>query len=332
MIKEPEYSALLKYIRNGLVEQIHFGIILHMNKKGVIKKIGNDNNYKFYHRSCMKPLQAAILTDLGIDKKYNLSLEEIALCCASHTGDEIHQKNVLSVLRKGGFCENDLLCSCHEPLSKDEQKKLILNNEQPGKIHNNCSGKHSAMLLVCKEKGYDIKNYTDINHPLSSLIINNVCRLCETDEKDIIISKDGCTLPVIATNLETLGRGFLNLFCNPKYERIKQAFLNYPYHIGGNYRLDSEIIAASKNHLIAKVGACGLCVVVNPDKEECIVVKIADSNMEARTVVTVNALLQLNWQTLEMVESCQLSKIYNNKISCQNGEIVGEITDCFNLN
>lgn len=332
MLKEPEYSALLKYIRNGLVEQIHYGIILHMNKKGVIKKIGNDNNYKFYHRSCMKPLQAAILTDLGLDKKYNLSLEEIALCCASHTGDEIHQKNVLSLLSKGGFSENDLLCSVHEPLSKDEQKKLILNNEQPKKIHNNCSGKHSAMLLVCKEKGYDIKNYTDINHPLSSLIINNVCRLCETDKKDIIISKDGCTLPVTATNLEALGRGFLNLFCNPKYERIKQAFLNYPYHIGGNYRLDSEIINASGKHLIAKVGACGLCVVVNPDKEECIVVKIADSNMEARAIVTIKALLQLKWPISNIKETDHFSKIYNDKIYCQNGEIVGEIKECFNLN
>ena len=154
-MKEPEYSKLVKYRRNGLVEQIHTGIIIHMNKNGIINKIGNDNNYKFYHRSCMKPLQFSPVIDLNIDKKYNLSLEEIAVCCASHTGDTIHQEIIRNILKKANFTEDDLLCLPHEPLSKDEQKRLIINNTKPQKIHNNCSGKHSAMLLICKELGFD---------------------------------------------------------------------------------------------------------------------------------------------------------------------------------
>ena len=118
MLKEPEYAQLLKYIRNGLVEQVHYGIILHMNKHGIINKIGEDNNYKFYHRSCMKPLQVSPLIDLGLDKKYNLTPDEIAVCCASHTGDIIHQEKIRALLKKAGFSENDLLCAAHQPLSK----------------------------------------------------------------------------------------------------------------------------------------------------------------------------------------------------------------------
>ena len=214
MLKEPEYADLLKYRRNGLVEQIHCGIILHMNKKGIIKKIGNDNNYKFYHRSCMKPLQVSPIIDLNIVEKYKLSEEEIAVCCASHTGDVIHQDKIRSILSKSEFSENDLLCLPHEPLSKQEQIRLIKNNINPQKIHNNCSGKHSAMLMICKELGFDIKTYTDIKNPLSDFIINHVCKLCEISRTDIVISKDGCGLPVIATTLEVLGKGFLNLFFN----------------------------------------------------------------------------------------------------------------------
>ena len=45
MSKEPDYACLLKYSRNGQTEQVHYGLIVHMNKKGVINKIGNDNGY-----------------------------------------------------------------------------------------------------------------------------------------------------------------------------------------------------------------------------------------------------------------------------------------------
>lgn len=331
MTCEPKYSNLLKYVRNNQTEQIHSGLILHINKNGIINKIGEDNGYKFYHRSCMKPMQFSPVIDLKLDEKYNLTSKEIAVCCASHTGEEFHQKEIYSVLNKIGFNEDDLLCPPHEPLSKSEQKRLILTGKDYTKIHNNCSGKHAAMLMLCKELGYPIENYTDMSHPLSDLIINQVCRLCEVEKNEIIISKDGCGLPVVATTLEALGKGFLNLFCNPKYEKIKDTFLNNPYYIGGYQRLDSEIIHSNKN-LAAKVGACGLCVVVNTEKEEALVVKVADSNMEARSIITIDALLQLKWSEPDMVKSDQLNNIYSKTICSQTGEILGVIKNCFNIN
>jgi L-asparaginase II len=324
---EPNYAKLVEYQRNGLVEQLHFGIILHLNKQGIINKIGDDNNYKFYHRSCMKPMQASPLIDLGLDKKYNLSLEEIAVCCASHTGSVVHQKIINQILSKIGFSEDDLLCLPHAPLSLEEQKRLFQNNLEPTKIHNNCSGKHSIMLAFCKELGFPIKNYKDFDNQLSDFIINHVCKLCEVDRKNVVVSKDGCGLPVIATSLEELGRGFLNLFCNQKYYKIQQAFLNFPYVIGGNNRLDTQIISSSKN-LVAKVGACGLCVVVNIEKEECVVVKIADSNMEAREVATIDFLEQLKWPI--SIENDHFNK-YTKVIKSQDDEILGEIHTCFNI-
>lgn len=327
-----KYVNLIEYVRNGLVEQVHQGIILHINKKGIIKKVGDDKGYKFYHRSCMKPLQIASLIDLELDKKLNLTLEEIAVCSASHSGEIIHQNIVRSILKKINCNENDLLCKPHEPLNKDEQKRLIRGNKEPEKIHNNCSGKHSAMLAICKEKSFDITNYNEIDHPLTKLILNRVCELCEVDNNEIIISKDGCGLPVIATSLEQLGKGFLNLFLSPKYEKIKNAFLLHPHIIGGTDRLDSDIIKASKGSLIAKVGAGGLCVVVNPQKEECIIVKIADSNMEARAFAVINAILQKKWPDNNGEFSDQINKMYINKIASQYSEILGEIRHCFNIN
>ena len=324
-MREPKYVKLIEYVRNGLREQVHFGLIIHMNKERIIKKIGEDNNYKFYHRSCMKPLQVSPLIDLGLDEKYKLTEEEIAVCCASHTGDKIHQKYIKSFLNKTGFSENELLCPEHEPLSKKECDNLIIKGLLPKKIHNNCSGKHSAMLAICKEKGFNYENYKDMDNPLCEYIINHVCNLCEVNRNDIVISKDGCGLPVIATTLQELGRGFLNLFTNEKYKRIKNAFLNHPVLIGGEGRTDTKIIQNTKN-IIAKVGACGLCVIVNIEKEEAIVIKIADSNMQAREFAAFEAIKQEKW--IEE-NSIRINNLINREIRTLDFILVGEVNFLF---
>ncbi len=149
-------------------------------------------------------------------------------------------------------------------------------------IHNNCSGKHSMMLALCKYKGWSTKNYLDDDHQLNIEIIKKVIELSEVKNEDYVKSKDGCGLPTVATTLTQLGRAFLNLFLDEKYSVIKNAFLKHPYLIGGHERLDSEIIAASEN-IVAKVGAGGIVVIVNLIKEEAVVIKIADANMKAHT-------------------------------------------------
>ncbi len=328
--KDNNYVKLVEYKRGNLTEQEHMGCIVHLNEHGVIKKLGDKNNYKFYHRSCMKPLQAASMIDLNLDKKYKFSLKEIAIMSASHTGDIIHQKQVLSVLNKIKAIEDNLICNEHEPLSKKECERLIKNSLKFRKIHNNCSGKHAMMLAICKDKNFSIENYNDYKHPLTEIIISKVCELCNIDKSEVIMSKDGCSLPVIASTLEELGRGYLNLFLNPKYEKIKNAFLKYPYLIGGEGRLDSELINATDN-IIAKVGAGGLCVVVNLIKKEAIVVKIADSDMQARSFVVINSLLQKKWLEPDRLFSNPLKKIYTKEILSQKGEILGEIFECFSL-
>ena len=70
--------------------------------------------------------------------------------------------------------------------------------------------------------------------------------------------------------------------------------MNHPYLIGGENRLDTKIIQNSEN-IIAKVGAGGLCIVVNLEKEEAFVVKISDCDMKAREYVVVQSLKNLHW-------------------------------------
>lgn len=296
--KNTEPAKLVIYNRDGLIEKEHFGYVVRCDRNRVIEKIGDDKNYPFYMRSCAKPLQAALMIDYELDKKFNLTEEEIAICAASHAGEKIHVDIVKSILDKFGISPSKLKCGNHEPISKTAQNELLLNGEEPSAIHNNCSGKHAMMLGLCKLNDWDMDNYDNINHPLQQEIIKKIYELCEI-KTEYPITKDGCGVPIPSMPLVNMAKGYLNLFCNPKYARLKNAFLNHSYVIGGEDRTDTMIIEKSDN-LVAKVGAGGLCIVVNTELEEAFVVKICDADMTAREFVTVDLINNLRWTNIKL--------------------------------
>ena len=297
--KNTEPAKLVTYVRDGLIEKEHFGYVVRYGKNHIIEKIGDDKNYPFYLRSCAKPLQAALIIDYELDKKYNLTEEEIALCAASHAGEKVHIDIVKNILNKFEIPEEKLKCGNHAPISRSAQDELLLLGKKSSAIHNNCSGKHAMMLGLCKLNDWDMDNYDNINHPLQQAILKKIYQLCEVKTQEFPVTKDGCGVPVPSMPLENILKGYLNLFCNPKYEKIKNAFLNHSYTIGGENRTDTKIIENSKG-LIAKVGAGGLCVVVNTQLEEAFIVKICDADMSAREFVTIDLINNLHWANIQI--------------------------------
>lgn len=310
------YSSLVKYIRGGLVEQEHFGVVVHSSlgyprsacalTPCSLAIVPNEdtpdwNATPYFLRSCAKPLQASLIVDYGL----NFTPEEIALCCASHAGEEIHVELARNLLKRMDLQESALKCGLHRPLSKSvpEGEETI--------FHNNCVGKHIMMLSLCKLKDWDLETYYEAGHPLQIAIKEKINALCEV-EGDYPVTKDGCGVPIASMPLWNILRGYLNLFCS--YGQIRDAFLNYPYIIGGKDRLDTKIMQGHRN-LIAKVGAGGLCVVVNLECEEGFVVKIADCDMKAREIVVIDTLKTLGWADIPV----------EREIKTLHGEVVGEI-------
>ena len=315
----PEYKLLMQCKRSDLIDEEHSGLIILVDENGKIeRKIGKDNDYLFWHRSCMKPFQLAAISE--IIKYYQLTNEEIAVCTASHAGDDIHLKAVKSILKKIGEDEQSLLCPPHNPLSKTAQAKLILNNEKPRSIHHNCSGKHAAILAYCKMKGWNLKNYNDINHPVQKMILKFVSDICEYPK--YLLTKDGCTLPVLGTPLKNLAKGFINLSANPEYKNIINAIIACPYHFGGEERTDSQIIIAGGKKLIAKVGAGNLCCVTDTSEKTCLIIKVADSDNFARGFVLTEVLKSLG--KLPDYTKSRLAELFSSEIKTDNGEIIGK--------
>ena len=301
----------VEHLRDGLVEEEHSGYVL-------TTKFGEASDYPYYLRSCAKPLQASLMIDYGLDEKYNLTSEEIALCCASHAGEKCHTDIAKRLMHKFGLEYDWLKCGLHAPLYDKNTKEEITY------YHNNCVGKHILFLALCKENGWDIETYDNINNPLQQKVKEKIAYLCEIPLKDGIypysITKDGCGVPILAMPLKNMLAGFINLFCDSKYEKIKNAYLENPYIIGGMNRLDTEIIQNSDG-LVAKVGAGGLCVVVNTKEKDALVVKINDCNMDTRRLVVFEALNRLGWSDYK----------YDKTIKTLHGEIVGNINIELNL-
>ena len=282
---------LIEHLRDGLVEQEHSGFIIF---KSLSKQIcfGDSMNYPFYLRSCAKPLQASLMIDVGLDTALNLSSEEIAIACASHAGEDCHIQTAKSFMYKADICEGWIRCGLHSPLAKS------ITCTEPTVFHNNCSGKHILMLSLCKHFGFSVDNYYEKTHPLQLLIKKKIYELCEY-RGETPVSTDGCGVPIFSMPLMNMLTGFLNLFCNEKYSKIKNAFLDNPYIIGGEDRLDTKVMQNSPN-CVAKVGAGGLCIVVNTKTNEGFIVKILDSDMNAREFVVLNILKQLGWSNIEI--------------------------------
>jgi len=327
-------ALLLQYIRNPLPEQEHYGFVLHSNKTEIINKIGDSNNELFWLRSCMKPLQASLLVDFDLINHFSLSSAEIAVCCASHAGDDEHIDVISNLLKKIGMKEDDLKCPAISGEWRVESGKLGQKNNSPlftlhsplsRKLYHNCSGKHTLMLMACLKQGWSIADYDEVTHELQKIIVKKIAQLGEYTG-EMPVSKDGCGLPVCAMPLRNINTAYLNLFLDAKYAVIKNAFIEHPYLIGGAQRLDSEIMnASSSDCLIAKVGACGLCAVVNLKKEEAVIVKISDANMSARSIVTIEALKHRGWLTDDEINAAPLKNLYDTVLKTSHGETIGFI-------
>ncbi len=295
---------ILQYIRDGLIEEEHIAEFSDGERT---------NGSPYYLRSCAKPLQASLMVDFDMPKEFELTSAEIALICASHAGEESHVRLAQSLLDKFGLTLENLKCGIHRPISKSADFKLRIEGVEPNELYNNCIGKHLLFLALCKINDWDLTDYDNINHPLQKLVKERINSLCEV-EYSYPQTKDGCGVPILSMPLFNMVRGYKNLFSSPKYALIKKAFLDNPYIIGGENRLDTEIMQNS-NTLIAKVGAGGLCIVYNTQNKKSIGLKIKDCSMDARRFAILEILNRLGWGCFK----------YDNTIKTLHGEIVGEI-------
>lgn len=323
--------------RSGRIECIHYGYVCITDANGKIIYHLGDPNTKIYLRSSAKPFIAIPFVESGAIRKYGMTMDEVAVICSSHSGQDFQRETVHSILHKLGLNEGNLQCGCAEPYNKNVQDQLIKEGKRPTPLYNCCSGKHAGMLALCKFCGYPIDHYNDADHPVQKLILKTMAELIGCSEHDIILGMDGCTVPSFMITLHQhsflyalLAAGYQ---AKSKYSQslglINEAMRNKPRMVIGDGELCTELMKACKSKVIGKVGELGVYCVSIPEKNLGICIKIIDGKEEAVYPVVIRLLEQLD--VLKRHEVEQLETFAHPKVTDNFGRILGSIASVVDI-
>ena len=331
-------EILARVIRGATVESVHRGHLIVIEGDGnIVKSLGNPETVTFF-RSSAKAFQAIPFLRSGAAHFFGFDEKEIAMAVASHSGEKFHTEIAAQMLDKAGFSESDLRCGAHLPFNEKRAEEMIRTQEKPTQLHNNCSGKHAAMLAFAKHIGADFRTYDALENPVQQAILECIAEFTEIPQDEIEIGIDGCAAPNFALPVSAMAKSFAKLVLPEDLDeitleavkRIVSAMINFPELIGGNDRLDTIIMQAASGKIISKVGAEGvyLAGVVPSAKWKTglgIAFKIEDGeDKRARPVLAVELLRQLG-----ILGESDLNEISPMKIFNRRGDAVGKVVANF---
>lgn len=284
-VRDPGHVPLVHVVRDGLVESVHHGSVVVLAADGTVEFAAGDVDAAFYPRSALKPVQAVGMLRAGLD----LDGELLALAAASHSGEDRHLDGARRILRAAGLTDADLRNTPDLPYDPVVRESWIARGRPPSRIAQNCSGKHAAMLLTARERGWPVERYTDPGHPLQQAIAQTVREL--TGRPLARISVDGCGAPLFSVSLLGLTRAFARIACAPPgshERRVARAVREHPEMLAGTRR-DVTLLMRAIPGLLAKDGFEAVQVAALPDGR-AVGVKIADGSDRARMPATAAAL------------------------------------------
>lgn len=324
-------SIICKVTRGNLLESAHivYGVAI-AEDGGIIVSSGNAD-YVTCIRSAFKPFQVAASVKAGAVDAAGFNESELALMCASHSGEEVHVKTAKSMIEKLGFDLSYYECGSHPPYEKDSRHKVIRDGTELTPYQNNCSGKHAGMLALAKHLNVDPNGYTKPEHPVQQTILQ--LAQAYTGINDIPISIDGCSAIAPFFSLRTIALLFQKLAKQetPELARAYNAMVNNPYLIGGKNRFDTDVIGVLKGRCIAKVGGeavQGVGIQTEKYGYVGITLKVLDGNQRClpqATIAMLNKLELLTDSEQQELEQWSDEKRFNHrKIHIGNRKIIWE--------
>lgn len=226
-------ALVVDVVRGDVVEARHVVHAVAVSDGKVVAAAG-DPEHVTYFRSSAKPIQALPVVRVRPD----LDDAEIAIACASHLHRPEQLEPIRSLLAKAGATEEELECG-----------------PEPTRIEHNCSGKHAAMLVLCRERGWPTDGYRLAGHPCQRAMAAEIAQAAEVEFMPEAI--DGCGVPTYGLTLERMAHAFArleSLECGP---RVADAMRARPELIRGAGAPDTELMRLGAGWA-AKGGAEGL--------------------------------------------------------------------------
>lgn len=291
---------LIETTRGGTPECLHFGAVAVTDTQGRVLAHAGDPRWLTFTRSTLKALQALPFMEAEGPHKMGFTRENIAMMCASHSGEPMHVAQVQEMLDKAGLTYKKLQCGCHVPMFVE--LGVAPAPAEYDERHHNCSGKHSGFLAMCVQQGWPVESYLDPGHPLQQAIRRDVARAVGLAPEQLKMGIDGCSAPNYAMPLANLARGYARLASGSadaefgeSFAQLADAMTARPDLVSGTARNDLAFMRAGQGDWVTKVGADGVQAFASRSRGQAFAVKIADGSKVALHSATVAVLDQLGW-------------------------------------
>lgn len=283
--------------RAGTRESSHlvYGIVREAGPSGRGHAFGDPQLTAFW-RSSMKPLQILPAVRDGVLARLGLGAEALALACASHHGTARHLEVVQSVIDAAGLTPEMFACGPHRPFDDGAARGMDRAGRLPGRIHNNCSGQHAALLALCVARGWPVAGYHEPEHPLQRTIRRELSAWLGENCERMPWATDGCGLPTPALSLWDMARVFAEFGASSEaaVRSVVTAMTTHPTLVSGPTALSANLMRASSGRILAKEGAEGVFCLASAEGEWGAAFKVLDGATRPLGPAVVHALATLS--------------------------------------
>lgn len=315
--------------RGDLVESRHRVHAAVVDAHGRLLDAARDPELRVWWRSCAKPFQVMPLLRSGGFDALGWGAEELALACASHGGEPEHLVIAARMLARLGLEEGDLACGAHEPLAARGAWLAREAGQRLTRLHNNCSGKHAAMLARAQQLGVSTARYEGASHAVQRDCLLAVSQWCGLAPDALAVGVDGCGVSVFALPLANMAFSYARLVHaavagDVPSRRVISAMTGHPFLVGGSDRFDTLLMEACGGNVVCKIGAEGVHTFAIVDRAIGFALKVEDGAQRAQFPAVLALLAAYDALPNPLPEA--LREHMTRMVRNTRGETVGTIT------
>ncbi|MDX2103338.1 MAG: asparaginase [Alphaproteobacteria bacterium] len=317
--------------RGTLVESRHSVLAVIADANGSVREGWGDLSRPVFARSAIKPLQALPLLETGAADRFALTLQHIAIACASHMGEPRHVALVAEWLARIGLTEEHLACGAHDPLNVEAAYGLVRAGQAASQLHNNCSGKHTGFLTTAVHCGDPLQGYLAYDHPVQRRILATLAEVTGAPYTTLPYGIDGCGIPTVAAPLTALAVGMARLddpIGQPVARakagaRITEAMAAEPFFVSGTGQTTTVTMEAAGARTVLKTGAEGVYAATVRGRGLGIAVKAEDGNERGAALAMLTLLDRLG--VFDAAATAALEAQLHPTLTNRGGTLVGRI-------
>ncbi|NMO23068.1 asparaginase [Pyxidicoccus fallax] len=320
-------TLTIEATRSGLVESFHTVSVAVVDTEGTLVAQAGDPHRVTYWRSAAKPFQTMPMVRDGAAEHYGFGARELALACGSHSSEPMHRALAASMLRACGCEEHQLACGPHPPLSQAVADEAMRAGVILTPRWSNCSGKHAGLLALARHHGWDTQGYERAGHPVQERVLDEVMRWTGQSRDALKLGVDGCRAVCFGLSLRAMATAYARLGVSPEpaARQLREAMVTHPELVAGTGRPCTDLMAAARGAVVAKVGAEGVYCAAIPEVGLGLALKVEDGDGRCSPPALLAVLRQVGEQRGLSLPVAELRQHAEPVLRTTRGEPIGEL-------